>query len=121
MSTCNSCDWPAPGEGTQEPFRRIAAPMSRLRDDYVSKDEGSRDRHVGELKIVPFSLVCGNESLQGSKRGTISECNEGTRLHGPYGAYEAIDHDILDCLFRGPLKELRNRAWSPIGTGKVPA
>lgn len=95
--------------------------MSRLRDDYISDYERSRDRRVGELEIAPLSLICRNESLQRSKRGTVSDRDKRTRLHGPYGAYEAIDHNVLDDPLSPPLKKLRNREWSPIGTGRVPA
>lgn len=82
---------------------RIAAPVTRLHDVWVSNDEYSTCRRFGGLGATPFSLVHGDNSLQGSKRGTVSEGHKGSRLHGPYRADEASDDDIAGLLLRLPL------------------
>lgn len=59
--------------------------------------------------IIPICLVRGNDGLQGSKRGTVSEGNKRPGFHGTHGANEAIDGDILDRGLWLPVQELGNR------------
>lgn len=90
-------------------MRRMAAPIARLHRNGVSAMVKAAETCTSEEWIVPLCLARGNNSLQGSKRGTVSEGDEGPRLHGSHGADEAVDGNVSDSGVGLPFQELRDR------------